>query len=260
MRGDSPFDTVLGSSVRTDVLRSVAADPTDVEGLIDAVDASDSAVYNAVGDLERQGLVRAVADGYAVTGSGQLIADLLHQQENLDRLLADDYWRTHDVGALPRQFRIRLTELAGADVFRATETDPHAVVRRVCERVEAGGSNVDVVSPIYQAEYEAVMPDSPEARLLLNTSLVEEVLDRVDSLAEAQQFDETPVRILDVDVGVGVTDEHLLLSLPTLDGQYDSRTEVFATDERALAWGRDLFEHYWQRGRPDHEFLAERDR
>jgi len=58
---------------------------------------------------------------------------------------------------------------------------------------------------------------------------------------------------------VGVTDEHLMLSLPTLDGQYDSRTELFATDERALAWGRDVFEHYWNRGRPEEAFLADYD-
>jgi predicted transcriptional regulator len=59
-----------------------------------------------------------------------------------------------------------------------------------------------------------------------------------------------------VDVAVSVTDGHLLLSLPTLDGQYDSRTEVLATDERALAWGRDLFEYYWDRAVPEEEFLA----
>lgn len=248
---------VLNSSVRTEVLEAIVAGSVPTESLIEAVEASESAVYNAVRDLERRGLVRSVDDGWGATGSGQLVADLLAQQGNLCRLLSDDYWRTHDVSALPRRFRIRLTELADAEVYRGSDIDPHAVVREVVDRVEAGSPDVDIVSPIYQAEYEAAMPDSDSARLLLDTTVVEEALDGIENMADAKAFDQTKVRVLDVDVGVALTPEHVMLSLPTIDGQYDSRTEVIATDDRALAWGRDLFEHYWHRGVPDEEFLAE---
>lgn len=248
---------VLSSSVRTDVLSAVVAERRSMEALIDAVDASESAVYNAVGELERKGLVRTVGGARAATGSGQLVADLLEQQENLCRLLEDDYWRTHDIAALPRRFRLRLTELAEAEVYRATDTDPHAVVREVRERVERAGTAVHIVTPIYQAEYEAVMPDSPDARLLVDTTVAMEALDRIESPEAAEQWKQTPVRVLDVPVGVGVTDHEAMLSLPTIDGQYDSRTEVIAESERAIEWGRDLFEYYWDRAVPNDEFLAE---
>jgi len=253
--GKSVFRDVLGSSVRTDVLVSVAAVPSETEGLIETIDASESAVYNAVGDLERQGLLRTVEGRHEATGSGQLVADLLEQQANLCRLLDDDYWETHDVGALPRRFRLRLTELADADVYRAPDTDPHAGVREVSERVEGASERVDIVTPIYQAEYETVMPDSVGARLVIDTTVLRESLERAGSMEEARTFEDTEVRLLDVDVGVGVTEDHLMLSLPTIDGQYDSRTEVLATDERALAWGRDLYEYYWERATPSGEFL-----
>ncbi|MFB6141223.1 MAG: transcriptional regulator FilR1 domain-containing protein [Halosimplex sp.] len=36
-----------------------------------------------------------------------------------------------------------------------------------------------------------------------------------------------------------------------------SRSEVFADDDRALEWGRDLFEYYWDRASPNEEFVAE---
>ncbi|MEF8850829.1 MAG: transcriptional regulator FilR1 domain-containing protein [Haloarculaceae archaeon] len=241
--------------MRTDVLVSVASKASATERLIETIDASESAIYNAVGDLERRGLVRTVDARHEVTGSGQLVADLLEQQENLSRLLEDDYWETHDVGALPRRFRLRLTELAGAEVFRAPDTDPHAGVREVSRRIEAAEERVDVVTPIYQAEYETVMPDTEGARLVIDTTVLRESLERVGSLEEARVFEETTVRLLDVDVGVGVTEDHLLFSLPTIDGQYDSRTEVLATDERALAWGRDLYEYYWERATPVDRFL-----
>jgi len=255
--GGSVFRDVLGSSVKTDVLVSVAAVPSETDQLIESIDASESAIYNALGDLERRGLVRTVDGQREVTGSGQLVADLLEQQGNLCRLLADDYWETHDVGALPRRFRLRLTELADAEVFRAPDTDPHAAVREVVDRVEATESRLDIVTPIYQAEYEVVMPDREGARLVIDRTVVEESFERVGSIEEARIFEETDVRLLDVDVGVGLTDDCLMLSLPTIDGQYDSRTEVFATDERALAWGSDLYEYYWDRATPADEFVAD---
>ncbi|WP_436924586.1 helix-turn-helix transcriptional regulator [Halosimplex amylolyticum] len=248
---------VLSSSVRTDLLTSVVAEPRPMEALIESIEASESAVYNAAGDLKRKGLVRSLDDGWAATGSGQIVADLLEQQAALCRLLGEDYWRTHDVSALPRRFRLRLTELADAEVFRATDTDPHAIVREVCDRVERAGTNVDIVTPIYQAEYEAVMPDSSDARLVVDTTVALEALDRIETPEDARQWEETPVRVLDVPVGVGVTDNEVMLSLPTIDGQYDSRTEVLAEDERAIEWGRDLFEHYWDQAVPNEEFVAE---
>ncbi len=255
MTGSSVFRDVLGSSVRTDVLVSVASDPTATGGLIESIDASESAIYNAVGDLERRGLLRTVRDRHEVTGSGQLVADLLEQQANLCRLLDDDYWQHHDVGALPRRFRLRLTELAGAEVFRAPDTDPHAKVREVSERIEAARERVDIVTPIYQAEYEAVMPDRADARLVIDKTVLRESLERVESIEDTRAFEETDVRLLDVDIGVGVTEDYLMLSLPTIEGQYDSRTEVLATDDRALAWGRGLYEYYWERATPVDQFL-----
>ena len=248
---------VLSSSVRSDVLTAAVAEPRSTDGLIESIDASESAVYNAVADLERRGLVRKVDDEWDATGSGQLVSDLLEQQGNLCQLLSDDYWRDHDVSSLPRRFRLRLTELADAEVFRGSDTDPHAVVREVRKRVERTGTDVDIVTPIYQAEYEAVMPDAADARLVVDTTVALEALDRADSLEEVRQWEETDVRVLDIDVGVGVTDNEVMLSLPTIDGQYDSRTEVLAEDERAKAWGRDLYEYYWDRATPNEEFVAE---
>lgn len=256
MNTESVVGYVLSSSVRTDVLLAVRADRLSIDELIDSVDASESAVYNAVSDLERKGLVRSLDDGWEATGSGQLVADLLEQQENLCRLLADEYWQTHDVSSLPRRFRLRLTELADAEVFHASDTDPHATVREVCDRVERAGTAIDIVTPIYQAEYEAVMPDAPGARLVVDTAVTVEALERLESLDDARTWEETEVRVLDVDVGIGVTENEMMLSLPTIDGQYDSRTEVIAEDDRARAWGEDLFEYYWDRAIPNGEFVA----
>lgn len=251
MSGSDALRAVLGSTVRTDLLVAVADTPQPTAGLKQRVDASESAVYDALGTLERRGLVRSVEGVWELTGSGRVVADLLVQVAGLDQLLAGDYWERHDVALLPRPFRLRLTDLADAEVFRAPDTDPHAVVRQVSDRVQAGSPNVDIATPIYQAEYEAVMPDDENARLLIDPAVIEDAVERMDAAPRGREFEDTKVRFLAIDVAIGVTDEHLMLSLPTIDGQYDSRTEVFATADRAIEWGRDLFECYWERATPD---------
>lgn len=259
MTGSSVFRDVLGSTVRTDVLVTLAGDQRPTRRVIESVDASESAVYNALDGLEHKGLIRSVDDAYEVTGSGQVVADHLEHQTALSRLLGEPYWETHDASVLPERFRLRLPELSDAEVFRAGDTEPHAIIREICSRIEDSGPAVDVISPIYQPEYSDVMPDDESARLLLDVTMVTERIERVGDPEEASEFDRTAIRIMDIDVALAVTDDHLMLSLPTLDGQYDSRTEVFATDDSALAWGADLFDHYWERGQTEKAFLADRD-
>jgi len=66
MHGDSVYDFVISSSVRVDILERLAGTPQPTDQLIDHLDASTSAVYTALADLERQGVV---FDGDATGGS-----------------------------------------------------------------------------------------------------------------------------------------------------------------------------------------------
>lgn len=256
MGSESLVEFVVGSSVRTDVLSAITRGTTGTDDMLATLDASESAVYNAFSALERRGLIRSPDGRWEATGSGRLVADLVEQRREICTLLADEYWEAHDVSVLPRQFRIRLDELSAVDVVRASETDPHGVVREIAARI-GNAESVDVISPIYHTEYDESMPDSDEARLAVNKDVVEEGLRTVGNPDEVDTYEHTSVRVLDVDVALGITDGTLLLSLPTLAGRYDSRSEVLGEGERAVAWGEALFEHYWERATPIEEVVAE---
>ncbi|MFB6184644.1 MAG: helix-turn-helix transcriptional regulator [Haloarculaceae archaeon] len=248
---------VLDSGVRSETLLAVVETSDATRAVVDAVDASESAVYDALGSLERRGLVVSHDDGWQLTGRGQVVVDLLCRRNRAERLFEDtDYWRTHDASALPRQFRKRIPELVDADTIEATETSPHRVVERVADRIRESES-VSIVSPIYVREYDDSMPDHENARLVVDRTLAEEAIERAESLADVRTFSETTVRVLDVDFALAVCEDCLLLSLPTLDGKYDSRSEILAESERARRWGRQLFDRCWERAQTQEEFLAE---
>ena len=247
--GRSHVEFVTGSSVRSDVLRAAADGTGSMPALLAEIDASESAVYGAVSELRERGLLTDGED-LAVTGVGEIVRDVLSRLDATEELVANDpdYWREHRVDVLPERFRADLAALAGCDVIRATETDPHRAVRTVARRLESA-ERVAIATPIYQDEYAMQLPSADEIRLLLNTAVLE------DATADAIEGGIEPpegarLRVGDVGFALTVTDDVVMLSLPTLDGSYDTGSELIAEHDAALDWGRRLYEHCWEAATP----------
>jgi predicted transcriptional regulator len=253
--GADPLQFVLSSSVRADLLRNVAEGSRSTDDLLDSIDASSSAIYNALGRLEEAGLLTADGETWNVTGSGRLVADFVRRRNRMGSLLgeAETYFATHDLGAIPEEFRLRMSELAGAEVLQASETEPQRVIRQVAEHFESA-EQADVLSPIYAETFGDAVPTSGDSRLLLDAGIVEMAVDttadRETLEAELADWAEANVRVDDVDFALAVTDDVLLLSLPNLDGSYDARTEFVVEHERGRGWGTELFEHFWAAAEP----------
>lgn len=292
---------VTTSGARTAVLRAVVDGPVSTQSVLSGVSASESAVYGALGELRERDLIRKPdSNAWEPTGLGLAVGDAIVERRRTEEVLRVDpeYWKTHDVTALPEQFRATLSRLADAEVVRATDTDPNRAVREVKRRIEAADS-VAIVAPIYHDEFVAALggrsggsesppdasespPDASEspsdaskpsssdasksapsgsesspsdaseadpaadssARLVLGSAVVEETVD-ADGPTE-EQLTPLDIRVRPVSFAMTLTDECLLLSLPNLDGSYDSGTELVAESESAREWGRLLFEHCWR--------------
>ncbi|WP_238398306.1 helix-turn-helix transcriptional regulator [Halorussus salinus] len=283
---------VTTSGARTAVLRTVADGPVSTQSVLDTVSASESAVYGALGELRERDLIRKPdSDAWEPTGLGLAVGEAIAERRRTEEVLRADpeYWKTHDVTALPAQFRATLSRLADAEVVRATDTDPHRAVREVKRRIEAADS-VAIVSPIYHDEFvdalggrsggsesasdagesasnagesasnaeksasgaggpspdasESDLPTDASVRLVLGSAVVEETVDTAGPTDE--QLEPLDIRVRPVSFAMTLTDDCLLLSLPNLDGSYDSGTELVAESESAREWGRLLFEHCWR--------------
>lgn len=246
MVGTSLVEYVTGSGVRDEVLRAIETGQRTTDGVLTSVDASDSAVYNALNDLAERGLLEDDPEqGWRVTGSGQVVTDLIGHRDRAEALLGADeaYWREHDASVLPRRFRVMLSALAESEVVRATETDPHRVVRTISQYLE-GADDLAIISPIYMDQYADMLPEESGARLLLDSALLTEDIDGPP--VDPPATDHLDIRVSDVDFALTVTDEAVLLSLPFLDGGYDSASEIICAEPLAIEWGRDLFEYCWE--------------
>jgi predicted transcriptional regulator len=254
----SVIQYVRTSSVRTDIIGSLCPGAKPTNELLSAVDASESAIYDALSNLEGRSLVTSTDDGWRLTGTGRLVADTIHRQQQLEDLFAVDpqYWEHHDTSVLPQPFRCRLPELNEYAVIRGTQTDINRPVREVVTRVESV-ENCDVVSPVYHPEYEAAMPDNAESRLVVSCAVIDEMLDTESASVDTNRYEETPVRVTPVPYALAVSDDWMILTLPELDGAWPSAKVVSETGS-AISWANDLFARIWADATPIETYLAGR--
>jgi len=255
---ESLIQYVRTSSVRTDILGSLCPGAKPTNELLSAVAASESAIYDALSNLEGRGLVTSTDDGWRLTGTGRLVVDTIHRQQCLEELLAvaPQYWESHDTSVLPQPFRCRLPELDEYTVVRGTQTDINRPVREVVTRVESV-SSCDVVSPVYHPEYEAAMPDNADSRLVVSCAVIDEILGKESVSLDTNRYEETTVRVTPVPYALAVADDWMILTLPELDGAWPSAKIVSEADS-AILWARDLFAHLWEDATTIETYLADR--
>lgn len=246
------FDAVFASSVRRTVLAELGERPRQRRDLLDDVDASKSAVYDALNELRDRDLLReGRARQWETTGLGDLVVDYVEDRERTGDVLSAHagYWATHDPTALPEPFRASVGALAGADRLRAPGAEPLGVVGTVVDVIERA-DRVALATPVYHDRYAAALERTAceaDVSLVLAPSVVEAVAAREDADWDAI----TPtVRVGDPAASLLVTDESLLLALPREDGTHDPEAKLLAETPRALDWGRRLFERHWRAATP----------
>jgi predicted transcriptional regulator len=254
MAPDSPVEFVRASAVRTSVLDAVVEAPGRTRALVERLDASESAVYEAVGDLAERGVLRAEDGVWRPTGIGTVVADLLDHQRDTVAVLdtAPAFWRDHDATAIPPAFRRRLADLAGFEVVSGTDSDPGRALRAVRERLEAA-DRIEGITAVHLDQLSAsVEGTDANCRFVLARSMIEDLAD--DPPVDFADT-EVAVRVAPADLSLVVTGDWLCMSLPDAAGRPDIHTQLVAAGERALQWGRDLVEARWRAGVPPEQVV-----
>ena len=237
---------VRSSSVRTAVLAAVRETARGTTDLVADLEASESAVYEAVNDLANRGLLRDEAGEWHPTGLGVVVWDSLDRETRIQNELTgeEEYWTRHDPSVIPPYYR-RFELLADAEVLRASDADPHRLTRTIADRIREA-DRAWILATIYHPEFAEAIAGCDDARLVLDRTVVSEVAD------DSGDGDgpEIPIRIGEVPFSLAVTEDSTLLSLPLREGGYDAKTELCAESDAAVKWGQDLFEHYWAAATP----------
>lgn len=267
MGSQSPNEFVLTSSVRTEVVLQVSEGTTPTEALLSGIDASDSAVYDALSTLRDRGLVAEYDGGWKLTAHGHLVAESVSDWQASEDFLATDpaFWKHHQIDVIPASFRGRLPEIGEYEVVRDVPQEPNKCLDVTMSTLESADS-CDLTTPYYSRRSQAAIPRHPETRLLVTREVIDVSVQRYRDghREELNDLDPATLRLTDCRFASVVTDEKLKFELPTVsDGVRgrqaetgasarsergsvaDSTAMLVSETESAVQWGRDLFEALW---------------
>lgn len=248
MVGNSAFAFVLSSSVRVDVVGLLATEPLATDELIDRLDASQSAVYNAVSDLEQRQVLFEGEAGWELTGRGRLILDVIEQWDAVESFVDADpaYWDTHRTDVLPQQFRRRLPELGDYEIVRSEPPNVRAHARKVVDLLESADS-CDTAVPIYVPEYHDAFPDNPDSRLMFPPKVIDLWEDAGQD--DLRSVERPTVRVREMAFGFTAAEEFMMLALPPCSGT-TIESMVVGTGESAVRWAAELYDFLWADSEP----------
>ncbi len=267
MPSQSPNEFVLTSSVRTDIVLQVFERTTPTDALLSDIDASDSAVYDALSTLRDRGLLRERDGAWTLTAHGHLVAESVADWQSSEDFLARDpaFWKNHDIDVIPPQFRSRLPEIGEYDIVRDTPQEPNRCMDVAISMLETA-DRCDLTTPYYSKPHQQAIPATPETRLLVTRDVLDVSFQRYkDGHREAlNDLDPAKLRLTDCQFASVVTDDKLKFELPSVSepptdrhdgtetgvpserGSVAGTTALFISEtESAVQFGRDLFESLW---------------
>jgi predicted transcriptional regulator len=272
MPSQSPNEFVITSSVRTEIVLRAAESTTSTDALLSGIDASDSAVYDALSTLRDRGLLTECSSGWELTAHGSLVADSVSAWQSSETFLATDpeFWKNHRLDVIPARFRRRLPEIGEYEIVRDTPQDPNRSEDLAISMIESADA-CELTTPYYSRRHQEVIPTHPETRLLVTREAIDVSLQRYkDGHREVlTELEPASIRLTECQFASVVTDQKLKFELPTLSegpttqhggnstpepserGSVTDTTAIFVSEtDPAVQFGRDLFEALWANSEP----------
>lgn len=267
MPSQSPNEFVLTSSVRTDIVLRVFDRTTPTEALLSDIDASDSAVYDALSTLRNRGLIRECDDGWKLTAHGHLVAESVAAWQSSEAFLARDpaFWKNHEIDVIPAQFRGRLPEIGEYDIVRDTPQEPNRCMDVATSMLEDADSCA-VTTSYYSKPHQQAIPPNSETRVLVTREVLDISVQRYEDghREDLNDLDPAKLRLTECQFASVVTDDTLKFELPAVSeppsdghggteapvpserGSVAGTTALFISKtDSAVRFGRDLFESLW---------------
>ncbi|MDI9395900.1 MAG: winged helix-turn-helix domain-containing protein [Euryarchaeota archaeon] len=188
---------------------------------------------------------------YQLTPLGKVSAT--HFKPFLDTLTAieanEDFWRDHDITAIPETLLNRIQELKECRVIRDEHEYIYDSHKTFMENVPDSNRFMGFAS-IFLPSYPSLFRDMAYKNIPISIIVTPNVFFKLKSehSAEIEEFiklKHTSFHLYDTaKISFVVTDRFLSLSLFFKNGTFDPRSDLVGFDASSIKWGEDLFKYY----------------
>jgi predicted transcriptional regulator len=249
--------SIYSSRLKIQILLTLLHKKTSLSELREVTGSTSQALIPKIRNLEREGLIESVTYAYCLTPPGKVIAMNVDEYVRLMGGIKEHhtFFADHDLSDLPVSFLSRIGDLYNSEPKQDTTTDMFYVYSHYLEILKDAAyihGISSVASPgLAQFIAEKVLSGIP-VELVVNNEVIG-LLTKEPYASNMQMLVQYPnfsvwVTAEKLRVGLTITDKYLSLGLFKKDTHlYDSSSDLFSSDPRAVKWGEDLFGYYKER-------------
>ena len=171
----------------------------------------------------------------------------------LDTLTAietnEDFWKDHDLVAIPDMLLGRIQELKECRVMRDEHEHIYDTHKTFMDNV-LSSTRFMGFSSIFLPSYPSMFLEMARKNIPVSIIVTPNVFFKIKSehnseIEEFLKYKNTSFHVYDnAKIAFVVTDRFLSLSLFFKNGTFDPRSDLVGFDSSSIKWGEDLFKHY----------------
>lgn len=239
------------SEKRKDILFLLQENPKTLSEIKDYFDVRSPEILPRLKEMETANMIVRQEGMYKLTSLGKVSA--IYYKPFLDTLTAieanEDFWRDHDITAVPETLLSRIQELKECRVIKDEHEHIYDSHKTFMDNVPASNRFMGFTS-IFLPTYPSTFLNMARRNIPISIIVTPNVFFKIKSehnseIEEFLKFKHTSFHVYDTaKVAFVVTDRFLSLSLFFKNGTFDPRSDLVGFDSSSIRWGEDLFKYY----------------
>ena len=241
------------SSMKGKVMESLDCEkPLTTKALSEKLRLHQSSVSHILKELMEEDLVTKKGKGYRLSNVGLIQRNVQDRMAKTLRCLVDhrDFFLSHDLSGIPLGFQVSMGVVS--DGQEAVEKDPampyhmnNAIISILKQSSRFLVASSTLV-PDHQLTVAQAVRDGGRLQAISSDRILQELRLQSHALKDVSLHSRIELyRHNNVNLHLIVTESHLILALPRLDGTCDLENIIISKDREALNWGRMLY-YYFQ--------------
>lgn len=241
------------SDLRRNILISLNEGKKPLGNLRDSLKISSSTAIHALRELEKYNLTfQDKNKNYSLTNIGRIIALKLLDFSNATEVLKkhERFWLEHDLSGIPEHMLEKIGWLKDSVCVSDTDTDIFKAHSNFIGLLK-NAKEIRGVSSIFVPDYaslfeELIINKKVDVRIVLTQEVIEKIDEKIFEKISAKGNSRFKLYIMkeNINVAFTVTDYFFSLGLFRIDRTYDYSHDLISYSKEAIAWGKELFEHY----------------
>ncbi|MDD4092989.1 MAG: DUF1724 domain-containing protein [Methanothrix sp.] len=249
---ESDLKSFTRSSIKTKVMFTLLDEGKTASELEKIMKTRSTTILHSMKSLMESDLVEKRQQEYSLTNIGRIQAIMLDELVNTIVTIKEHhgFWLHQDISGIPDELQRRIGMLGQGDIFKNPKETPlkslDYFLSTLSNSREIWGVSPVTIRGYPEAIYQVVNNGAHVELILTNTVLKVIISEYKEMLREMLNRDNFKLYSIDMDVKVAfiVTESYLNLGLARVDGSFDLGTDLIYSGEKAILWGKMLYNHY----------------